>query len=448
MPRRFPGHIIRDPIRPPFTICVLTFIAAVFAIASLCAAGFEVGIEWLASSQPGSTLQPADLCSPSRELEGGALKNRIRKLELSDPPGPKNHHAVQPNFTFQQKLIQAPAEGVIDDQFGVAVAVSGNTAVVGAYNANVGANLDQGAVYVFTENGGVWSQQQKLIASDGAAGDGFGVSVAIHGDTLVIGAYADDAGSESDQMDRGAAYIFNRSGNGWNQQQKLTGLDSVGGDLFGFAVAVNADAALIGSPMNDEVALDGGGAYVFTRIGSTWTQQQKLLANDTAEADAFGISVAIEENTAAMGALRHDVSSNNNQGAAYVFTRSGFSWSQQQKLATNDGTPNDQFGVSVGISGDSIIVGANFKDNATNLGQGAAYIFSKSTGAWTQQQKLLAADGTVEDGFGTSVAISGDTAVVGSSDNDLAAANQGSVYTFSRSGGIWTEEQKIGRAHV
>lgn len=442
LPHHFCTNLVCYLSRIPLsTICGLTFIAATLVFSCLNT-GSESGTRVLAKSVPYATARPPKLSRPRREFSAVTFitPRPPDRMNFFDPLNPGS---LQPNFTLQQKLSQAMGEGEIDDQFGTAVAISGNTAVMGAYNANVGANPDQGAVYVFQADGGVWNQRQKLTASDGAPGDGFGVSVAIHGNTLVVGAYADDAGTEPDLADRGAAYVFTRSGNSWNQQQKLTSLEGAGGDLFGFAVAVNGDTALIGSPLSDGLTLDEGAAYVFTRSGTTWTQQQKLSGIDTAEGDAFGVAVAIEVNTVAIGALRHDVASNNNQGAAYVFTRSGSTWSQQQELAANDGTPNDQFGVSVGISGDSIIVGANFKDNATNLGQGAAYIFASGGSTWTQQQKLLAADGSVEDAFGTSVAISSDTAVVGSSDDDLLAPNQGSVYTFTRSGATWTEEESL-----
>jgi glucose/arabinose dehydrogenase len=306
-----------------------------------------------------------------------------------------------------------------------------------------GPNIDQGAVYVFTGDGGVWSQHQKLTASDGSAGDGFGISVAIHGDTMVVGAYAVDNGPEPDQADCGAAYVFTRSGNVWSQQQKLLPADRAGGDLFGFAVALSGDTTFIGAPMNDAAAVDGGAAYVFTRTESRWSQQQRILATDSGDGDAFGVSVAIDANAAVVGALRHDVESKTNEGAAYVFSSQGSSWSEQQRLNAEDGAANDQFGVSVGISGDTIVVGANFKDNGANLGQGAAYIFSQSLGLWIQSQKLLAGEGASGDAFGSCVAISNDTAVVGSSDDDVLAPNQGSIYTFTRNGTSWSEAQNL-----
>jgi glucose/arabinose dehydrogenase len=443
LPRRFAGHIVRHQLTlPTFTICLLLFNTASFCFASW-AAGFDTGTDLFAYSTDRLALLPADLRKPHKKREPEDTGNQRGKLKQDAFVRAENRLASQVDFTLKQKLTQTAGEGGIDDQFGVAVAVSGNTAVVGAYNVNVGPNMDQGLVYVFTANAGAWSEQQKLTASDGTAGDGFGVSVAIHGDTVVVGAYADDDGSDADEADRGSAYVFTRSGEVWSEQQKLTPADGAGGDLFGFAVAVNGDTALIGSPMNDEVGSEAGAAYVFTRSGATWTQQQKLFGNDSAEDDAFGVSVAIEADTTVIGALRHDVASNSNQGAAYIFARSGLSWSQQQQLAAADGTANDQFGVSVGISGSSVIVGANSKDSGTNLGQGAGYVFAGSSGAWTQQQKLIAADGAFDDAFGTSVAISGNTAVVGSSDDDLTTSNQGSIYTFSRSDETWTQEQHL-----
>ena len=162
------------------------------------------------------------------------------------------------------------------------------------------AGVDQGSAYVFVRSGGVWSQQQKLLASDAAAGDLFGVSVAISGETVVVGAPFDDGAAGFDQ---GSAYVFVRSGGVWSQQQKLEASDAAAGDMFGSSVAISGETVVVGAPLDDGAAgTDQGSAYVFVRSGGVWSQQQKLEASDAAAVDCFGFSVAISGETVVVGA--------------------------------------------------------------------------------------------------------------------------------------------------
>jgi hypothetical protein len=317
---------------------------------------------------------------------------------------------------LEQKL--TASDGSAGDEFGRAVAISGDTAIVGAAFDDVGANVDQGSAYVFVRIGGVWTQQQMLTANDGAAGDDFGSSVAISGDTAVVGAPSDDAG-------QGSAYVFVRSGSTWTQQQQLTVIDGVALDFFGGSVAIEGDTAIVGAP--GEV-LDRGSAYAFVRTFSVWTLQQKLTASDGAAGDFFGGSVAIAGETALIGARGDDIGANAFQGSAYVFVRSVL-WTQQAKLTANDGAAVDQFGLSVAISGDIAIVGSPNADVDANDDRGAAYVFIRSGGIWTQQAKQMASDAEAGDRFGGSVAIHGDTAVVGAAGDDIrTSVDQGSAY--------------------
>ncbi|MSQ08671.1 MAG: hypothetical protein EXR44_05165, partial [Dehalococcoidia bacterium] len=210
-----------------------------------------------------------------------------------------------------------------------------------------------------------WTQQQKLTASDGAANDFFGYSVAVSGDTAVVGAWGDDSA-------KGSAYVFTRSGSTWTQQQKLTASDGAAIDYFGYSVAVSGDTAVVGAYGDDSYK---GSAYVFTRSGSTWTQQQKLTASDGAANDYFGGSVAVSGDTAVVGAYGDD----SEKGSAYVFTRSGSTWTQQQKLTASDGAANDFFGWSVAVSGDTAVVGARSDDSS----KGSAYMFVMHTATAT-----------------------------------------------------------------
>ncbi|MFT4196228.1 IPTL-CTERM sorting domain-containing protein [Ottowia sp.] len=380
------------------------------------------------------------------------------------------------------------------DEFGYAVAVSGNTVVVGAHNERSAANAvngdqadngaDQaGAAYIFVRGGGVWSQQAYLKASNAAAFDKFGQSVAISGDTVVVGANAKASDGFSGS---GAAYVFVRSGTAWSQQAYLKASNVGKDDNFGWSVAVSGDTLVVGADNEassatgvngnqaDNGAANAGAAYVFVRSGTTWSQQAYLKASNTEANDYFGISVAISGDTVVIGANNEDSSATGvngdqadnsaaNAGAAYVFVRSGGVWSQQAYLKASNTGAADWFGHSVAISGDTVVVGAN-SEASTSTGvngnqaddsaaaSGAAYVFVRSGGNWSQQAYLKASNTGVGDWFGWSVAISGDTLVVGapleSSDaagvdgdqtSDGARAS-GAAYVFTRSGGTWSQQ--------
>jgi len=268
-----------------------------------------------------------------------------------------------------------------------------------------------GAAYVFVRNGTTWTQQQKLTASDGVLYDHFGISVAISGNTVVVGAGG-----------WGAAYIFVRSGTTWTQQQKLIASDGAVGDLFGDSVAISWDTVVVGAPSPYYPYPGQGAAYVFVRSGTTWTQQQKLTASDSEPYDQFGASVAISGDTVVVG--RPDYGA---MGAAYVFVRSGTTWTQQQKLTASDGKVYDFLGYTIAISGNTMVIGAPISNIGANTYQGAAYVFARSGTTWTQQQKLTASDGGFNHWFGTSVAISADKVVVGAIGVDYGS---GAAYVF------------------
>ena len=344
---------------------------------------------------------------------------------------------IDPTFTQQQKLENPDPAAA--DLFGDSVAISGETIVVGAYGDNGAAGVNQGSVYVFVRSGGVWSQQQKLEASDAAVNDQFGFSVAISGETVVVGAGTD----HGPKIFNGSAYVFVRSGRVWSQQQKL--LASDGDDSFGWSVAISGETVVVGAPADEGAAgFRSGSAYVFVRSGGVWRKQQKLLASDGAAGDRFGYSVAISGETVVVGTIYDIGAAGFRQGSAYVFVRSGGVWSQQQKLENPDPAADDQFGYSVAISGETVVVGAPFDDGAAGIDQGRAYVFVRSGGVWSPRQKLLASDAAALDFFGFSVAISGETVVVGArGDTGAAGVAQGSAYVFVRSGGVWSQQQKL-----
>ena len=338
----------------------------------------------------------------------------------------------------QQKL----TTGAADDHFGYSVAISGNRAVVGAPFHDINSLMDRGAVYVFVRNGSIWTQEQKLTAYDGASYDLFGQSVAIDGDTLVVGAPQDDWYFEND---RGSAYVFVRSGSSWSKQDKLLASDADAGDYFGRSVAISGDTVVVAAPGDNVGSNNGqGSAYVFVRSSLSWSLQQQLIAANGMAYDDFGRSVGVSGDTVVVGVPKHDVGSSTNQGTAFVFVRSGQTWSQQQQLTAADGAAYDDFGRSVAISGETLVVGAYVDHISNHADQGSAYVFVRSASVWSQQQHLVANDGAANDWFGFSVAISGDTIVVGAPGDSIGSSSaRGSAYVFVRSNQTWSQHQKL-----
>jgi hypothetical protein len=335
-------------------------------------------------------------------------------------------------------------------------------------------------------NNGSWSQQAYLKASNTGEGDTFGFSVAVSGDTVVVGAWFESSattGVNGNQADNsalasGAAYVFARSGATWSQQAYLKASNTGAGDSFGSSVAIAGDTIVVGAFGEDSAAtgVDGnqadnsaqnaGAAYVFVRSNGTWSQQAYLKASNTDAGDAFGWSVAIAGDTVVVGAIGErsgapvvngDQADNSafDAGAAYVFVRSGTTWSQQAYLKASNTDPNDQFGASVALSDDTIVVGAPGEDSpatgvnggnqAINIafGAGAAYLFVRSGTTWSQQAYLKASNTGAGDAFGSAVAVSGDTIIAGAPAEDSAGAgvnanptdnsaiNAGAAYTYA-----------------
>ena len=335
--------------------------------------------------------------------------------------------------------IQA-GDGIAGDQFGGSVAIAGTTVIVGA-NANAATAGGTGSAYIYVLTGGSWTLQQKLTASDGERDDAFGSHVAISGDTALVGAFGDAVGTNVNQ---GSAYVFVRTGTTWTQQQKLTATGGAANDIFGRSVAIAGDSIVVGAAASAVTTnVYQGAVYVFLRTGTTWAQQAKLTAGDGAASDYFGDSVAIAGDTVVVGATEDATGTNSRQGSAYVFVRSGTTWTQQSKLTAGDGTPEDYFGFSVAVAGDTAVVGT-LQDVGANFQQGSAYVFVRTGTAWTQQQKLAASDGAANDSFGNSVSVLGDTVMIGAAgDANGTNVRQGSAYLFTRAGTTWTQTQKL-----
>jgi len=389
-------------------------------------------------SSPG--VRVASYCKLAAfDADGRKLPARMVALAdslsiLVDAAGAAYPVTVDPLFVSETKV--KSSDVAAGDKLGESVSVRGDTAVVGAPQDDDN-GTDAGAAYVFVRTGASWSEQQKLTASDGAADDRFGYSVSVSGDTAVVGAHCDD----DNGVDSGSAYVFARSGMSWSEQTKLTASDAAADDHFGRCVSVSGNTALVGMPYDDDNGTDSGSAYVFVRLGASWSEQTKLTASDGAANDWFGLSVSLSGDTALVGAHCDD-DNGADSGSAYVFVRSGASWSEEPKLTASDGAAGDYFGYSVSVSGDTAVMGA-YGDEDSGADSGSAYVFIRSAGVWTQQQKLTASDGAASDWFGCSASVSGDTALVGAHYDDDNGADSGSAYVFVRSGVVWTEEQKL-----
>ena len=312
--------------------------------------------------------------------------------------------------SYFQKAELTPFDGVARDTFGFSVAISGSTAVVGALSHG-----PYGTAYIFARSGSAWSEQAELTPPDGTSGDLFAVSVAISGSTVVVGAPGRGGGT---------AYIFEGSGTSWSEQVELTN-----GGQFGWSVAISGSTVVVGAISGNS---EDGAAYVFTGSGSTWTQQAELTAAGGANSDSFGFSVAISGSTVVVGAFAKVLYT----GWAYVFTDNGGTWSEAAVLTHSDGGSGDFFGISVAVSGSTIVVGADGRNSVT----GAVYVFTGSGSTWTQRAELSAPDGALNDAFGRSVAVSGSTIVVGAPGKNTQA---GAAYMFTGSGSTWSLQTEL-----
>lgn len=405
----------------------------------------------------------------------------------------------------QHAYLKAGNAGAFDN-LGLALGISGQLLVVGAPGEGSATHLVNGngaddsaffagAAYVFVRSGVSYAQLAYLKASNAEAGDGFGGAVAISGDTLVIGADherssasgIDGNASDNSAPNAGAAYVFVKSGLSWIQQAYLKPSNTEAEDRFGGAVAIAGDTIVIGARGEDSSATSvngnaqdnnasgSGAVYVFVRSGTTWTQQAYLKAANAGMNDAFGAAVAIASETVVIGAPDEDGSGTTvngasdealgASGAAYVFVRKGTTWTQQAYLKADQSGVNDRFGSAVAIAGNTVLVGAPFEDgsaigvNGTNdeasPNSGAAYSFVRSGTTWIFEAYLKATNTGMNDAFGSAVAFSGDTAVIGAPFESSAATGidgngaseaaptSGAVYEFTRAAGTWGAERYV-----
>jgi len=319
---------------------------------------------------------------------------------------------------------------------GNATCIDNDSIIVGSVMDNVNGS-ESGSAHVLIRSGSTWSHQQKLVAVDGEAYDYFGASVSISGDTAVVGTPLDD----DVEADSGSAYVFVRSGSTWSQQQKLTAADGATGDFFGSAVSIDGDTVVVGAYGDDDNGPDSGSAYVFVRSGSTWSPQKKLTASDGATGDYFGDTVDIVSDTLVAGAPRDD-DNGTDSGSAYLFERSGGGWSPLHKLVPEDGAADDHFGGSVAISSDTLVIGA-YGDDDNGPDSGSAYVCGLDIQpTWistisTDDKLDLAPYSAHFDfvvGYGESVSTYLDTFVVGAPLTVIDETELGAAFVFERSG--------------
>ncbi len=400
---------------------------------------------------------------------------------------------------IQQAYAKASNTGK-EDFFGRSVALYGDTLAVGASDEDsngTGVNSDSsmnndapdsGAVYVFTRNENIWSQQAYIKASNTGEGDEFGRNVALYGDTLAVGAFLEDSdgtGANSDNsmnndaLNSGAVYVFTRNENTWSQQAYIKASNTGGEDEFGYGLALYGDTLAVGAHEEDgnDSNIDSGAVYVFERSAGIWSQQAYIKASNTGEGDQFGESVTLYGDTLVVGASKEDSNgtgvnsdglTNNDapsSGAVYVFERSAGNWNQQAYIKASNTGESDQFGESVTLDGDTLAVGARYErsdgtgvnsDSLTNndtLDSGAVYVFTRNENTWSQQAYIKASNTGGDDQFGRSVTLYGDTLAVGAGyessngtgvNSDSLTNNDayysGAVYVFTRNENTWSQQ--------
>ncbi len=310
-------------------------------------------------------------------------------------------------------------------RFGWSVAISGDYLIVGATGDNHGGK-DTGAVYVFKRSGAQWLEQAKLIDPSGLEDHEFGYRVDIEGEYAVVGSWGKDSAE-------GRVFVYKRSGEKWNEHAQLSASDARAGQRFGGAVALAGAYVVVGATQDDDRGAHAGAAYVFARNGETWSEQAKLFANDAAANDYFGASVSIFSNTVVVGKPRSDEEGNGSgNGAAYVFIRNAQGWQQQAKLVAHDAKLGDAFGAAVALENDLVVIGSPRTDGSGE-NAGAAYLFQRSAGKWNEVTKLAALDGAAQDELGTSVALSTGNLIAGAFQNDHVALDAGAAYLFNTS---------------
>lgn len=332
-----------------------------------------------------------------------------------------------------EDAIVVPSTGGYAEAYARSVDLSGDVIAAGApYVDDLAGNA--GAIYVHRRVGGTWIEEARLFAWNGAAGDELGRAVALDGDTIVACTSKPGGGT-------GKVYVFVRSGGIWQPQQELAPGDGVLQAGFGFSVALEGDRAVIAAPFDNTLAEQAGSVYVFDRSGTVWSETAKLYASDPTPYDFFGWAVELDGETLAVTATGAN-GAVPSAGAAYVFDHTGGTWSEQQKVFAPDGQTSEYWGQSVGLDGDTLIVGTTSHSLLGNAA-GAAYAFTRTAGTWSLAEKLFAPDWAEGDQYGVSIALQGNVLVVGAHTDEDIGMYGGSAYLYHRQGAAWTLVAKL-----
>ncbi len=349
--------------------------------------------------------------------------------------------AQTPNLQVTELVRVGLAAGPSGSKFGQALALKGSDIVIGSSgNDDLGQN--SGAAFVYADKNGTIEGPSVLIPSDGTHSSFFGNAVAIDGDRIVVGA----KGTAQNGPWTGSAYVFERSGGVWSEQAKLIAASQTSFDLFGHSVAISGDTILVGARWKGlGIKHLAGTVFVFERLPNGRYARSRLVGE--AVGDMFGESLAIDGDTIAIGAWSADAHGLN-AGAVHIYERQGSEWVQEARLCAEDGAPFDHFGASLALAGDLLVVGAE-GDDEIDADRGSAYVFERQAGVWTQAAKLDPSDGKAHDLFGTSVATDGGAVFVGSPGHASQVGGQGAIYRYEKQNGRWTETRiEFGRGQL
>lgn len=370
------------------------------------------------------------------DIEGGRRIERLfhRSIRVDRGSGIVGTHTPQVTNRRIPRTLETRLTTPNDARFSAAVALDGATAFVGVPTGMSPETPDTGSVAVFTRRGGTWTLQSTLTPDEGTPGGDFGTAIAVDGTTVLVGA---PLPSEPNGSYTGSATVFTRNGGTWRRDAALTSGELSGVDQFGTAVAVDGDTAVVGAPDNTtENGFKTGSVSVFTRTDGTWTKEATLLPESDG-IDQFGRAAALQSDVAVVGARRAGRQGLDESGVVFVYRRTGGIWTKEVGLTPGLDNRDDSFGTTLAIDGETLLVGAPTEHTAQGPNAGAVYVFTHSNRGWRRQTSLHNGNTAADHQFGTAVAIDGDTALVGTEFGD-------GPFVFARSARTWTQRSVLG----
>ncbi len=347
-----------------------------------------------------------------------------------------------PTLTAQQARLEKAIAGS-NDYFGRAVDIDGDWAVVGSHGDDNSNGGDAGSVIVYKRSGATWSQHSLLQASNGGTSDVFGISVAIDSGIIVVGAYGDNLAGAADA---GSAYVFDLNAGAWTETANLVAPSPSTNDQFGWDVDLSGDSILVGSRYHDAPGfIDTGAAFAYRLVAGTWTFEAQLVPSVLQNGLESGWSVALDGDTAVLGAPGHHIVGQVDQGSAFVFQRTNNAWNEISNLSSPGGSGGDAFGNEVAIGAGRIVIGAHLADDTAGTNQGEVTVYSQQFGLWSFEQQLHPSSAAANDEFGTGIAVDDGIILVGAAGVDAEGSNSGAAYVFTACGGFnpWTEHARI-----